>query len=69
MTRVLTVLLAGVAIGLMIAPDKGVQTRRKLSRLFGQEDDKEVGSQHGYATNTTFPSGAENREAREEERL
>jgi hypothetical protein len=69
MTKTLIILLAGVAIGLMIAPDKGTETRRKLSQLFDNDDDNHFGSRNAYATNETFPSGAENRAAREEERF
>jgi hypothetical protein len=64
MTRFLTILLTGIVIGILIAPDKGVTTRRRLSDLlagFTEGDDDLTGS----SSPESFPSGLENRAARE----
>lgn len=41
--RILTVFVAGVIVGLLVAPDKGENTRRELSKLLaffsGGDDD------------------------------
>jgi len=60
MTRTLTVLLVGIAIGILIAPEKGEVTRKKLSDLYDEftgDDENEK---------TSFPSGSENRDTRED---
>lgn len=41
--RILTVFVTGIIVGLLVAPDKGVNTRRELSRfiaLFTGEDEE-----------------------------
>jgi len=40
MSKLLTILLAGVAVGILLAPDKGSATLKKIAdRLSGYKDD------------------------------
>lgn len=64
MTRFLTILATGIVIGILIAPDKGATTRRRLSDLLAgfTEGEDDYG---GSSSPDSFPSGFENRAARE----
>lgn len=64
MTKFLSILVTGIVIGILIAPDKGAITRRRLSDLlagFTEGEDDFSGS----SSPDSFPSGFENRAARE----
>lgn len=43
MSKILTGLLAGIAIGILIAPDKGSETRRKISERLNDVKDSVEG--------------------------
>jgi len=65
MTRFLTILLTGVVIGILIAPDKGASTRRRLSDLLAGFTDGDENEFEGSSSPDSFPSGFENRASRE----
>jgi gas vesicle protein len=51
MNKLFLSLIAGVAIGLLIAPDKGSKTRQKLRKGFNDYKDKSVDAVNDFIDN------------------
>jgi hypothetical protein len=60
--------ISGIIVGMLIAPDKGSSTRKRITNLIDRfsNEDNDYNSPD-MAEPTTFPSGEEKKAARENE--